>query len=147
MPTLDLAALNAGLAAAIGDGAVVSSVMPRESARRAGIPCDGGRRAMNIDRRPVVRLRAVSAAGLPAAARAVVPLALVLVADSAFALYRTSGLVLRYQGESTQRAIYRGMVTFFLAVGAFMAVSNVISADRLKGHFRFLFSKPVNVVA
>ncbi len=51
------------------------------------------------------------------------------------------------QGVALAKQLFQQSVALFLPLGAFFATSGVISADREKGYFRFLFSKPVSVVA
>jgi hypothetical protein len=50
------------------------------------------------------------------------------------------------QGHDAALKLFTSTVTFFLPVGAFLAVSNVISVDRQQGYGRFYFSKPVSVL-
>jgi hypothetical protein len=51
------------------------------------------------------------------------------------------------QGINTVKQLFSQSITLFLPLGAFVAAVGVISADRQQGYFRFLFSKPVNVLA
>jgi hypothetical protein len=51
------------------------------------------------------------------------------------------------QGINLVKQLFSQSLTLFLPLGAFVAAVGVISADRQQGYFRFLFSKPVNVVA
>jgi hypothetical protein len=50
------------------------------------------------------------------------------------------------QGHDAALQLFKSAVTLFLPVGAFLAVSNVISVDRQQGYGRFYFSKPVSVL-
>ena len=49
-------------------------------------------------------------------------------------------------GPQFATALFTGSVSLFLPLGLFFAVAGTISGDRVKGYYRFLFSKPVNVV-
>jgi ABC-type transport system involved in multi-copper enzyme maturation permease subunit len=51
------------------------------------------------------------------------------------------------QGINLAKQMFAQSITLFLPLGAFVAAIGVISADRQQGYFRFLFSKPVNVLA
>jgi ABC-type transport system involved in multi-copper enzyme maturation permease subunit len=51
------------------------------------------------------------------------------------------------QGINLAKQMFSQSITLFLPLGAFVAAVGVISADRQQGYFRFLFSKPVNVLA
>ena len=51
------------------------------------------------------------------------------------------------QGINLAKQMFAQSITLFLPLGAFVASVGVISADRQQGYFRFLFSKPVNVLA
>ena len=51
------------------------------------------------------------------------------------------------QGINLAKQMFSQSITLFLPLGAFVGAVGVISADRHKGYFRFLFSKPVNVLA
>ncbi len=51
------------------------------------------------------------------------------------------------QGINSVKQLFSQSLTLFLPLGAFVASVGVISADRQQGYFRFLFSKPVNVLA
>jgi hypothetical protein len=51
------------------------------------------------------------------------------------------------QGVNLAKQMFAQSITLFLPLGAFVAAVGVISADRQQGYYRFLFSKPVNVVA
>jgi hypothetical protein len=51
------------------------------------------------------------------------------------------------QGINLVKQLFAQSITLFLPLGAFVAAVGVISADRQQGYFRFLFSKPVNVLA
>ncbi len=51
------------------------------------------------------------------------------------------------QGINLARQMFSQSITLYLPLGAFVAAVGVISADRQQGYFRFLFSKPVNVLA
>ena len=51
------------------------------------------------------------------------------------------------QGINLAKQMFASSITLFLPLGAFVASVGVISADRQQGYFRFLFSKPVNVLA
>ena len=49
-------------------------------------------------------------------------------------------------GPQLAAALFNGTITLFLPLGLFFAVAGTISGDRAKGYYRFLFSKPINVV-
>jgi hypothetical protein len=51
------------------------------------------------------------------------------------------------QGISFAKQMFSQSVTLYLPLGAFVGAAGVIASDRRQGQFRFLFSKPVNVVA
>lgn len=51
------------------------------------------------------------------------------------------------QGVNLAKQMFAQSITLFLPLGAFVASVGVISTDRQQGYFRFLFSKPVNVLA
>jgi hypothetical protein len=51
------------------------------------------------------------------------------------------------QGMNLAHQMFSQSITLYLPLGAFVGAVGVISADRQQGYFRFLFSKPVNVVA
>lgn len=51
------------------------------------------------------------------------------------------------QGINLAKQMFAQSITLFLPLGAFVASVGVISSDRQQGYFRFLFSKPVNVLA
>ncbi len=51
------------------------------------------------------------------------------------------------QGINLARQMFSQSITLFLPLGAFVAAVGVISADRQQGYFRFLFSKPINILA
>ncbi|HLA91655.1 MAG TPA: hypothetical protein VJL28_14595 [Gemmatimonadaceae bacterium] len=51
------------------------------------------------------------------------------------------------QGAMFARQLFTNSIVLFLPIGVFLAATGVISTDRQQGHFRFYFSKPVNVVA
>ncbi len=51
------------------------------------------------------------------------------------------------QGMNLAKQMFSQSITLFLPLGAFVGAVGVISTDRQHGYFRFLFSKPVNVVA
>jgi ABC-type multidrug transport system permease subunit len=51
------------------------------------------------------------------------------------------------QGINLARQMFAQSVTLFLPMGAFLCAVGVISTDRHQGYIRFLFSKPVNVLA
>jgi hypothetical protein len=51
------------------------------------------------------------------------------------------------QGIGLAKQMFSQSITLFLPLGAFVGAVGVISADRRQGYFRFLFSKPVNVLA
>lgn len=50
-------------------------------------------------------------------------------------------------GMDTAHQLYLQMVALFLPLGAFLGSVQLMSQDRHLGHFRFFFSKPVNVVS
>jgi len=50
-------------------------------------------------------------------------------------------------GMNSARMMYQQLVALFLPLGAFLGAVQMMSVDRHLGHFRFLFSKPVSVVA
>ena len=54
--------------------------------------------------------------------------------------------ILTPYGPQFVTALFTGTITLFLPLGLFFAVAGTISGDRVKGYYRFLFSKPVNVV-
>ena len=54
--------------------------------------------------------------------------------------------ILTPNGPQFATALFNGTITLFLPLALFLAVAGTISGDRAKGYFRFLFSKPVNVV-
>lgn len=80
--------------------------------------------------------------------RAALPVILVLltVGIPLYGMNSTPGFWATPQGRDFAIQLYKSTVTPFLPVGAFLAVSNVISADRQQGFGRFYFSKPVNVL-
>ena len=51
------------------------------------------------------------------------------------------------QGIDCAKQMFSQSITLYLPLGAFVGAVGVISADRQHGYFRFLFSKPVNVLA
>jgi hypothetical protein len=51
------------------------------------------------------------------------------------------------QGIGLAKQMFSQSITLFLPLGAFVGAVGAISADRQQGYFRFLFSKPVNVLA
>ena len=51
------------------------------------------------------------------------------------------------QGINLAKQMFAQSITLYLPLGAFVGAIGVISADRQQGYFRFLFSKPVNVLA
>jgi ABC-type multidrug transport system permease subunit len=51
------------------------------------------------------------------------------------------------QGILLAKQMFAQAITLYLPLGAFVGAVGVISADRQQGYFRFLFSKPVNVLA
>jgi ABC-type multidrug transport system permease subunit len=51
------------------------------------------------------------------------------------------------QGIGLAKQMFSQSITLYLPLGAFVGAAGVISADRQQGYFRFLFSKPVNVLA
>ena len=51
------------------------------------------------------------------------------------------------QGINLARQMFSQSITLYLPLGAFVGAVGVISSDRQQGYFRFLFSKPVNVLA
>ncbi|HVT40879.1 MAG TPA: hypothetical protein VHE78_17700 [Gemmatimonadaceae bacterium] len=51
------------------------------------------------------------------------------------------------QGPLLAGQLFTNVVALFLPLGAFLGGAGIISTDRHLGHVRFLFSKPVNVVA
>jgi hypothetical protein len=82
--------------------------------------------------------------------RAAVPLVLVLLV-AGFPLYGTlhgnPGFFATPPGPVLAKQLFTNVVALFLPLGAFLGGAGIISADRHLGHVRFLFSKPVNVVA
>ena len=50
-------------------------------------------------------------------------------------------------GPAMAKQLFTNSITLFLPMGAFLGGTGIISSDRQQGHFRFLFSKPVNVVS
>lgn len=51
------------------------------------------------------------------------------------------------QGINLAKQMFSQSITLYLPLGAFVGAVGVISMDRQQGYFRFLFSKPVNVLA
>jgi ABC-type multidrug transport system permease subunit len=51
------------------------------------------------------------------------------------------------EGIRFAKQVFSQSVTLFLPLGSGLAAVGMISSDRHQGYFRFLFSKPVNVVA
>ena len=51
------------------------------------------------------------------------------------------------QGINLAHQMFMQSITLYLPLGAFVGAVGVISSDRQRGYFRFLFSKPVNVLA
>src|ERR1700679_2733396 len=51
------------------------------------------------------------------------------------------------EGIKLANQLFSQSITLFLPLGGFLGAVGVISADRQQGYFRFLFSKPVNVLA
>ena len=51
------------------------------------------------------------------------------------------------QGINLARQMFSQSITLYLPLGGFVGAVGLISADRQMGYFRFLFSKPVNVLA
>jgi ABC-type multidrug transport system permease subunit len=51
------------------------------------------------------------------------------------------------QGIMLAKQMFSQSITLYLPLGAFVGAVGVISMDRQQGYFRFLFSKPVNVLA
>ena len=82
--------------------------------------------------------------------RAAVPVVLVLLV-AGFPLYGTlhgsPGFFATPQGPLVAQQLFTNVVALFLPLGAFLGGAGIISTDRHLGHVRFLFSKPVNVVA
>ena len=83
--------------------------------------------------------------------RLALPLILLLFA-AALPVYLTikdtpPGFMLTRQGEFFAKQIFAQSITLYLPLGAFVGAVGVISADRQQGYFRFLFSKPVNLLA
>jgi hypothetical protein len=50
-------------------------------------------------------------------------------------------------GSQMAKSLFQQTMGLFLPLGAFMGINGLVAADRQHGHFRFLFSKPVNVPA
>ncbi len=61
-------------------------------------------------------------------------------------LHNPSNPFLTSTGPQLASVLYDSTVSLFLPLGLWFAVVAMISNDRARGHFRFLFSKPVNVV-
>ncbi len=80
--------------------------------------------------------------------RAALPLIMILltVGLPLYGMKTTPGFWETSQGADFARQLFKSTVTLFLPVGAFLAVSNVISKDRQQGYTRFYFSKPVNAI-
>jgi hypothetical protein len=82
--------------------------------------------------------------------RAAVPVVMVLLV-AGFPLYGTlhanPGFFATPQGPVLASQLFTSVVALFLPLGAFLGGAGIISTDRHLGHVRFLFSKPVNVVA
>jgi hypothetical protein len=80
---------------------------------------------------------------------AVAVLMVLLVAG--FPLYGTlhgnPGFFATPQGPVLAKQLFTNVVALFLPLGAFLGGAGIISTDRHLGHVRFLFSKPVSVVA
>jgi hypothetical protein len=51
------------------------------------------------------------------------------------------------EGIRTAKQLFSQSVTLFLPLGSVLGAVGLLSSDRHQGYFRFLFSKPVNVVA
>lgn len=51
------------------------------------------------------------------------------------------------QGIMLAKQMFSQAITLYLPLGAFVGAVGVISTDRQQGYFRFLFSRPVNVLA
>jgi ABC-type multidrug transport system permease subunit len=51
------------------------------------------------------------------------------------------------QGIVLAKQMFSQSITLYLPLGAFVGAVGLISMDRQQGYFRFLFSKPVNVLA
>jgi hypothetical protein len=51
------------------------------------------------------------------------------------------------QGIELAKQMFSQSITLYLPLGAFVGAVGVISTDRHQGYFRFLFSKPVNILA
>jgi ABC-type multidrug transport system permease subunit len=51
------------------------------------------------------------------------------------------------QGVNVVKQLYTQSVALFLPMGAFLCAVGVASTDRQHGYFRFIFSKPVNLLA
>lgn len=58
-----------------------------------------------------------------------------------------AGFMQSPQGINLAKQMFSQSITLYLPLGAFVGAVGLISADRQKGYFRFLFSKPVNVLA
>ena len=80
--------------------------------------------------------------------RAAIPVVLILltVGLPLYGMKTTPGYWATPQGHDLALQLFKSTVTLFLPVGAFLAVSNVISVDRQQGYGRFYFSKPVSVL-
>lgn len=58
-----------------------------------------------------------------------------------------AGFMQSPQGINLAKQMFSQSITLYLPLGAFVGAVGLISADRQKGYFRFLFSKPVGVLA
>lgn len=58
-----------------------------------------------------------------------------------------SGFWASATGSQMAKSLFQQTMGLFLPLGAFMGINGLVSNDRQQGHFRFLFSKPVNVSA
>lgn len=80
--------------------------------------------------------------------RAALPslIVLAMMAMGVYAASKTSepGFWATASGEQMARMFFDQMMTLFLPLGAFLGISGLVSSDRLQGHYRFLFSKPVS---
>ena len=82
--------------------------------------------------------------------RASIPLVLVLIAAGLplYAAMRSQpGSFASPEGAAMAHTLFTKAVALFLPVGAFLGGTGVISGDRQQGTYRFLFSRPVDVLA
>ena len=82
--------------------------------------------------------------------RASIPLVLVLIAAGLplyTAMRSQPGFFASPEGAAMAHTLFTKAVALFLPVGAFLGGTGVISGDRQHGTYRFVFSRPVHVLA